>query len=290
MEEKKTTFDSNAYHYSDPLLKVFRIHPNGIRIEKANKNLLGNANKDALTWCGPYSLANSLGWWIFPGFNADITAYGDSTGSFTGRWGGSFDYNIQSYDESDVELMTNFENKISNKYDLKYTPRMRYAIDEPEKDCVSLWTGCVFQMPKDWCLMVKSPTNIGLIYDKGSPACVQEGILELDWMRYDIWMNFKFHTYNKTLSFRKDQNWPIAQLIPIHRSSLETQWEISDKIMNPDDEDCVKMYDRYSEYNYKKWHISGKKDPFCFKKLKKSELSNNPTKDLFEENNGCTRT
>jgi len=284
MNEKKITFETSAYHYSDPLLKVFRIHPNGVRIEKAERTLKGKANKDALVWCGPYGIANSLGWWIYPGFDLDITCHSEPVpGGFTGRWGGNFSYSIKSYDQSDIFQMKEFETKNPNKYGQIYNGRQHYSIDEPEKNCISLWTGCVFQMPKDWCLLIKTPTNIGLMYDHGCPAMVQEGLLELDWMRYDIWTNFKFHTLNKTLSFRKDQDWPIAQLIPIHRSSFDTQWQTEEKYMNPNDEDCVRMYERYSEYNYKKWQLQGEKDPFTFKKLKKSELMQCPHKNLFDE-------
>ena len=284
MNEKKITFETSAYHYSDPLLKVFRIHPNGVRIEKAERTLKGKANKDALVWCGPYGIANSLGWWIYPGFDLDITCHSEPVpGGFTGRWGGNFSYSIKSYDQSDIFQMREFEAKNPNKYGQIYNGRQHYSIDEPEKNCISLWTGCVFQMPKDWCLLIKTPTNIGLMYDHGCPAMVQEGLLELDWMRYDIWTNFKFHTLDKTLSFRKDQDWPIAQLIPIHRSSFDTQWQTEEKYMNPNDEDCVRMYERYSEYNYKKWQLQGEKDPFTFKKLKKSELMQCPHKNLFDE-------
>jgi len=53
--------------------------------------------------------------------------------------------------------------------------------------------------------------------------------------------------------------------------------------MNADDEDCIKMYERYSEYNYKKWQLQGEKDPFTFKKLKKSELTQCPHKSLFDK-------
>ena len=145
-----------------------------------------------------------------------------------------------------------------------------------------MWTGCFFQISKDWSLMIKSPTNFGLIYDQGCPACVQEGVLEVDWMRYDIWVNFKFHTYDKVLSLRKDQDWPIAQIIPIHRSSYETQWNTEEKLMDSSDPDCVLAYERYAEYNYTKWVKSGEKDPMTQRKFRKSEMRKNPPEDLFK--------
>lgn len=276
MHKKPLSFESNAYHYSDSLLKVFRIHPDGCRIEKAEKTLQGKANKDALVWCGPYTIANSLGWWIFPGFDMNITCLSHKTeNSYTGRWGGNFDFSVKSYDNSDYIKMEEFEKNIEKKYEQKYSGKQHYGIDEPEINCLSLWTGCVFQMPKDWCVLIKSPSNTGLVYDLGSPATVQEGVLELDWMRYDIWVNLKFHTFDKELVLRKDQEWPLAQIIPIHRSSFEQIWDKEERVMDSNDPECVKMYERYAEYNYKKWVMNGEKDPFTFKKLKKSEMMNN---------------
>lgn len=278
---KSLSFDNPAYHYKEPLLKVFRIHPVGITIRKAEKTLNGKANKGALTWCGPYGSANEYGWWVYPGFDADIICHEKpSDNTFTGRWGGNFSFNIQGYNNDDLKVMSDFEDKIKNQYNWRYTGKQHYSVDEPEKNCISLWTGCVFQMPQDWALMIKTPTNIGLIYDEGAPACVQEGILEVDWMRYDIWTNFKFHTYEKPLRLRRNQDWPIAQLIPIHKSCYEQQWEIQEMMMDPDDPECQKMYERYAEYNFKKWELSGGKDPFCFRKLRKSENNGCPIEHL----------
>lgn len=281
----KIQLESDAYHYSDPVLKVFRVHPYGVRIEKAEKTLHGRANQDALKWCGPYGYANQIGWWVYPGFDLDITCIEDEKpGCYVGRWGGKYIYETQGYDNSDHLLMKEFDSHIKTNFDISYLGKQHYAIDEPEKHCISLWTGCFFQMPKDWALLIKSPANIGLIYEQASPVCVQEGILELDWMRYDIWMNFKFHTLNKKLSLKKDQEWPIAQLIPIHKSSYDIGWHTQDKIMNPEDEDCVRAYERYSEYNYKKWILQNEKDPFTLRKLRKEEHNQCPVKHLFEQN------
>jgi len=285
MESKnKIDFESSAHHYSDPVLKIFRIHPNGVRIEKAEKKLKGMANKDALTFCGPYSSANSYGWWLYPGFDLDIVCHREPVvGGYTGRWGGNFTFYTDGYNNSDLEYMRNFEANITKKFDYSYAGVSNYGIDEPEKNCITLWTGCVFQMPKDWSIMIKSPTNCGLIYDKSAPACIQEGILEFDWLRYDIWTNFKFHDYERPLRLRKNQDWPIAQLIPIHRSSYETQWKTEEIFMDPENPDCVNMYERYSEYNHKKWVVQGEKDPYTYRKLRNSEQRQCPFSPIVAE-------
>jgi hypothetical protein len=271
-------------HYTEPKFTIYRVHPDGVRVEKADKTLKGKADKGALAWCGPFNFANGFGWWVYPGFDIDITCHENHVeGCHVGRNGGYFTYDVKSYDLADHALMKNFEDQVDNPHNLKYQGKQHYAIDEPEKNCISLWTGLFAQMPKDWSLMIKSPTNIGLVYDKGCPVCVQEGILELDWMRYDLWMNFKFHTFNTTLSFRKDQDWPIAQLIPIHRSSYETQWELNDLIMDANNPDCVDAYQEYAQYNYEKWYASGEKDPFTFRKKKKEESLKCPMQSLFKK-------
>lgn len=268
----------------NPQLEIFRIHPSGCRIEKAEKTLKGQANSSALTYCQPYGFANSFGWWVYPGMNSSVTCFSEpSEETFTGRWGGNFKYEIEPYDRSDFNIMSNFEDKISNENGNKYNGKSHYAIDEPEKNCISLWTGLFLRMPKDWSLMIKSPTNIGLIYDLGSPACVQEGMLEVDWLQYDLWLNFKFHTFGVPLIFNKDQNLPIAQLIPVHRSSYESQWETIDKVMNNEDSSCVEVYEKYARFNYEKWVSSGKKDPFTLRKNRKKEILKNPPEDLFKK-------
>ena len=256
-----------------PMLEIFRIHPDGCRIEKADKRLKGLANPNALTYCQPYSFANSFGWWIYPGMNSSITCYSEmSENRFVGNWGGIFEYEIEPYDRSDFSAMEKFENEIPSADGNRYTGKKHFVIDEPEKNCVSLWTGLFARMPKDWSLMIKSPTNIGLIYDNYAPAIVQEGILEVDWMQYDLWINFKFHRFGEPLVFSRDQELPIAQFIPIHRSCYENNWETIDKVMNSNDPECVEVYERYAHYNYQKWIESGEKDPFTLRKNRKKEV------------------
>jgi hypothetical protein len=263
------------YKFVVSCLEIFRVHPNGCRIEKAEKTLKAQANKSALTYCQPYGFANSFGWWVYPGMNSKITCYDSmSENRYVGRWGGIFEYEIEKYDSSDYETMEEFEKVVPSKDGNKYAGKAHFAIDEPEKNCASLWTGFFARMPRDWALMIKSPTNIGLIYDSGSPACVQEGILEVDWMQYDMWINFKFHTYGVPLIFNRDQELPIAQLIPIHRSCYETNWDTIDKVMNSSDPECVEVYERYAHYNYQKWIATGQKDPFTLRKNWKKERGN----------------
>jgi len=267
-----------------PALEIFRVHPDGCRIEKAEKTLKGQANKDALTYCQPYGFANAFGWWVYPGLNLEVTCYKEQSGNrYAGRWGGHYEYDIEPYSDLDFKTMEKFESTIQSENGNKYSGKAHFALDEPEVYCISLWTGLFARMPKDWSLMIKSPTNIGLIYDDGSPACVQEGILELDWLQYDLWMNFKFHTFGKPLVFRKDQIHPIAQLIPIHRSSYETNWETIDKVMNSEDPECIEVYQRYAKYNYQKWVASGEKDPFTLRKNRKKLMIENPPQNLFDK-------
>ena len=96
-----------------------------------------------------------------------------------------------------------------------------------EMNIVSIWTGCVFKTPPGWCLQIRSPININL----DQPFRIQEGILETDWMQYDIWMNLKFFRYNEWATLRRDQRYPLAQLVPVRRESYDEKWALQDNAL-----------------------------------------------------------
>ena len=58
-------------------LKVWRVHPEGCRVQPAEKTLNGTANENGVKWCGPFSNVNRTGWWLFPPCDLDIRYAGD---------------------------------------------------------------------------------------------------------------------------------------------------------------------------------------------------------------------
>src|SRR2546430_4484070 len=77
-------------------LKVWRVHPHGCRIVPAERTLNRTAHADGVRWCGPFTNANKLGWWIFPPVDADIVW----------RGGREFESEISSpYSDADGHLI-----------------------------------------------------------------------------------------------------------------------------------------------------------------------------------------
>ena len=141
------------------------------------------------------------------------------------------------------------------------TIREVYHFGYVEMNVLSIWTGCIFKTPPGWCLQIRSPINI----DLDQPYRIQEGMLETDWMQYDIWMNLKFFRYNEPVRLRRNQRYPLAQLVPVRRESYDGKWNLQDNTINcagPEKEKSIEIFDSWNLYNYKKWGSgNGEKDP-----------------------------
>lgn len=64
-----------------------------------------------------------------------------------------------------------------------------------------------------------------------------EGIIETDWMQYDIWLNLVFDEKETKISLRRDQPFPLAQITPISREAYDSDWSVSDQMINRDTEE-----------------------------------------------------
>jgi len=225
-------------------LKVWRLHPQGIRIVKADKTLNGFANEDAVKWCGPYTSANKYGWWVFPPMDIDIIWKGDK----------SFEHKvINKWETDEVEIIRNQvkpddteETKIWAK---TFNGRAKVDCGRVEPNICQMWTGCIFQTPPGWALMVRSPINLGM----DAPYRIQEGILETDWLTYDIWLNIAVQRKNETISLRRDQWPPLAHLIPVRKDAYEKQWSFTEEVINRTTPTGDKVYTGWCAYNYKKY-------------------------------------
>ena len=81
---------------SELILKAWSLHPSASKIQKANFQLNGYANQDALKFCGPYKFANQIGFWLYSPVDIDITWKG----------GREFEHTIHgSYDNSDYKII-----------------------------------------------------------------------------------------------------------------------------------------------------------------------------------------
>lgn len=131
--------------------------------------------------------------------------------------------------------------------------RTKFSFGGVDQNVVQMWTGLIFQTPPGWSLMIRSPVNC-----TRQPFFVMEGILETDWMHYDIWTNLVFDREKEWAHIRKD-NWPpLAMLLPIRRETYESSWQCSANMINRDTPEGNTVFDYYTQYNHKKFGQGGK--------------------------------
>ncbi len=247
-------------------LEVWRLHPKGIRLEKAEKTLHNTANQAGVKFCRPFSSANSQGWWIYPPVDFDVILKN-----------GKFEYQLHDvWTNTEHELVKSLTTE-KDKVDINnFCPpegRSKFTWGSVENNIVQIWTGCIFKTPPGWCLQVRSPINM-----PNSNYSIMEGIIESDWMQYDIWINISVLKENQLIQFRKDQFPPLAQLVPIRRETCDAPWEISsDLIVNRDNQEGENVFKFWLDYNHKKFEMGGnqylskdrKKDATTFHKERK---------------------
>ena len=226
-------------------LRIWRLHPEGSYICPAERTLRGDASSAALRWCGPFAQANAFGFWVFPPLDIDVVWYG----------GRSFDHRYGSlYTDEDAAVVGRLQ-RPGDRY--RYVPRRKVEFGTTLESVVTMWTGCIFQTPPGWGLLVRSPVNI-------NPSAIfrtQEGILESDWLAVDMWLNLQFVQQNRWAHIRRSAGWPpIAQLLPVPRAAYDPPWGLADEPLERTTDAGRDIYDRWNDYNFKKWTKKGSKD------------------------------
>lgn len=253
-------------------LNVFHTHPNGCRVEQAEKTLKNMAFADGIKWCMPYKLVNSHGFWLYPPCDIEIVWHGgrDFTYKFLSEYSADEYANIASLlravDIKDLEKWCSFEKG-----------RTKFTFGEVEEGVVQMYTGCIFQTNPNWCMQIRSPVNFPI----RSQVSVMEAILETDWLQYDIWINLVFSQQKKPLILRRDDYIPIAQLVPIHRKSFTATWQLSTSSIGTETPNKSKIFNFYKNYNKLKFANDGKnnlgmytlKDSTTYIKVKKEHLN-----------------
>lgn len=228
-------------------LKIWRCHSQSARIIPAEKTLHGTANLNGVKWCGPYTSANKAGFWLFPPIDIDITW----------RGGQQFDYKFhEEYSDEDYHLVRQLikptDGVDPDKWSLQ-GGRTKFTWGLVEPGVVQMWTGLIFKTPPGWCLHVRSPVNFA-----PRSMYVMEGIIETDWMQYDIWTNLVFTKENETIQLRKDGWPPLAQLIPTRRETFAEKWSSEEEMINRDSVEANQVFEYWINYNHKKFGSGGK--------------------------------
>jgi len=227
-------------------VKVWTLHTHASRIEKAEKTLAGTANAGGVKWCGPFTYANAAGWWLYPPIDIDILW----------RGGKEFEHRLLLPWDNEEELLISSLLRPEDQADISkfcLGGRTKFTWGAVEEGVVQMWTGCIFETPPGWGLHIRSPINCPT-----QPYHIMEGILETDWLQYDIWTNLVFDRADEWVHLRRDQWPPLAHIVPIKRESYNESWEFSVEQVNRDTPEANRVFEYYVEYNMKKFGHGGK--------------------------------
>lgn len=245
-------------------LEVFKLNKYGCRIEPADSILFGKAHIEATKYCLPYTFANKTGFYLYPPLDLDIS-YGN------GKW----QYNLLSeYPDEEVDLLTKaanlfgsksitFEDSVA-KLGKNNLSKVKFTAGKVEENTWQMWLGVIFRTPKDYGLLFTDPINIQNNY----PWVVQKGIVMTDILRVDHWLNLKWTRQFEWGSVRINQKTPIAQIIPVHRSTYE-KWELSETNELPED-----VFKEWDNAYWNKWcKNDNTKDSTMFSRLYKEKTN-----------------
>jgi Family of unknown function (DUF6065) len=230
-------------------LRVWRLHPQGVAIHPAERTLRGDASLAAVRWCGPFIHANAYGFWVFPPVDMDVVWHG----------GRSFEHRFLSqYTDDDLSFVGHLQ-RPGDRY--RYKPRKKVEFGSAQESVMSVWTGCIFQTPPGWSLMVRDPVNI----NTSAIFRAQDAILETDWLPYDVWLNLLFVQQGKWARLRRSDAWPpIAQLLPVPTAAYDHSWRLIDGAMERTTAEGDALFGRWIDYNAKKWGPDGQKEPATY--------------------------
>lgn len=227
------------------IIKAWKLHPQASKIERAEKSCKGFANKAGLQWCGPYTTANQIGFWLYPPIDVDFIFQNNEIKILNSEEYSSEDYDIVK------SLIRADDNSDFNKWTFPGVGRTKMTLGLIEPNVMQLWTGLIFQTAPGWCLQIRSPINFPY-----TGFNVVEAILETDWLQYDIWTNISITAQNSVLRLRKD--FPLAQLIPIRREGFREDWSAQEEQINRENPSAEEVFKYWVGYNKQKFEFGGK--------------------------------
>jgi hypothetical protein len=245
MNEMKSMHPDPSGEAQTPVLQVWRLHPRGARLEPADATLGGDAPLPGRQYCGPFVLANGAGYYLYSPVDMDISYDPREESRWTVTTYG------EGYTDDDVAILRGMAANHPTHDPEMITPRTKiyFAGEHYEpRHTVQIWTGCLFRTPPGWSLWIRSPIN----REMTRPFQIMEGILETDWLWYDIWMNLRFTHTNVTASLRRDGP-PLAQIVPVPRATTQ-HWQVEERKLAPDDPEAQGIFDRWSDYQRSKFH------------------------------------
>ena len=227
-------------------LKIWQLHPSGCPVVPAERTLQGTANRGAVRWCGPFTNANKSGWWLYSPVDIDIVWNG----------GKDFDYTLHTpYDDADRHLIQFLAEEHDREHMsdwLGVDGRTKFTWGLLEDGVVQIWTGCIFSLPPDWGLHLRSPINL-----PRQPFHIMEAVIEADWLQYDVWLNLAFDRPGETARLRREDWPPVAQIVPVRRDSYDARWSVDAETINRNSDEGDRAFRFFVEYNRKKFAGEG---------------------------------
>lgn len=249
---------------SQPMISVWRLHPRGVVIKPADPTMGGQAPASAKKYCGPYMHANASGFYLHSPIDLDLSF--DPGRPIPWQW------NIHGNGYTDDEVAITQEMPIRHLHFRREMLKRRTKLflsgenNEP-LHTAQIWTGCIFKTPPQWSLWVRSPIN----REYGVPFRIEEGILEADWLSYDLWLNLKFIRFGEEAHIRRDGP-PLAQLVPIPRPAYEP-WRLRESLISPENPEAQVIFDEWIDYNWEKFHAreGGVKDSATYTRRRRKQ-------------------
>lgn len=206
---------------------------------------MGEANMGGVRWCGPYTNANSSGFWLYPPVDMEFSFDGDS---FT-------IHEMEEYGGEDYEIVKSLvrpeDGSQVEKWCFPGSGRTKTTVGIVEKNVLQVWTGLIFETPPGWCLHIRNPIN----FPRGDIE-IMEAVLETDWMQYDIWVNLVCVASDRRVALRKDR--PLAQLVPARREVFKAEWPIDRRRISRNTPEDEKAFSYWLDYNRQKFEAGGR--------------------------------
>jgi uncharacterized protein DUF6065 len=227
-------------------LRLWRLHPDGCPIRPAEKTLGGEADRDGVRYCGPFTNANKAGWWLFPPVDMDIVW----------RGGREFEWDVLTpYTNADELLIRLLADEEADAVDRWLLPggRSKFTFGKVGEGIVQIWSGCIFQTPPGWNLYLRSPANF-----PARPFRVMDAVLETDWLQYDVWLNLIFEREGTVAQLRRDGWPPLAHLVPVRRETHEVRWDLTEETISRNSPEAEAAFEYFVQYNKRKFASGGR--------------------------------
>jgi hypothetical protein len=229
-------------------IKIWRLHPRGVRVEPADPTLGGTAPASARKYCGPYIHANGAGFYVYSPLDMDLSF--DPESKIPWNWS----IHGEGYPDDEIEILKSMpigHNGFGRDMIRRRPKLFLSGLNDEPAHTAQIWTGCVFETPPEWSLWIRGPIN----REYTVPFRIDEAIVEAEWLHYDVWLNLRFTRFGEVAKLRRDGP-PLAHIVPVRRESYGAV-HLQDRLVTPEDPDAQAVFEDWVEFNWQKFHSRG---------------------------------